>query len=310
MTQQDPLPRIRLGRSGGHRGLIRQGLPSRPFEDTYHHLLTLTWLELIGFIAATFLVTNSFFACAYLLQDNNIQNARPGSFLDAFFFSVQTMATIGYGSMYPTTDYANFLVTIEAIIGLLSTALATGLVFARFARPTARVLFSEVAVVTTTQLGIPTLMFRAANQRWNQIVEAQIRVTLARDEKSGNGEYMRRLYDLKLVRNMTPVFAVTWTVMHVIDPDSPLFGSTTESLAETQSELIITMVGIDETLVQTVHARHSFLADEILWDRHFVGILHRDKQGRRYIDYAHFHATLPDASSIPQNTNTSNNEMN
>lgn len=304
MTQPDPLPRIRMGRSGGLRGLIRQGLPSRPFEDTYHRLLTLTWIEFIGFISFTFLLTNSFFAGAYLLEDNNIQNARPGSFLDAFFFSVQTMATIGYGSMYPKTDYANFLVTLEAIIGLLSTALATGLVFARFARPTARVLFSEVAVITTTQLGIPTLMFRAANQRRNQIVEAQIRVTLAKDEKPVNGdEYMRRLYDLKLVRNMTPVFAVTWTVMHVIDQDSPLFGSTAESLNETQAELIITMVGIDETLVQTVHARHSFLSDEILWNRHFVGILHRDQHGRRYIDYTHFHATLPDQGVLPKNAN-------
>lgn len=283
---------IRMGQPGGHRPLVRRGIPSQRLRDLYHLLLTLSWPGFLGVLAGGYILANVGFALLYLIGTNNIANARSGHFGDAFFFSVQTMASIGYGAMYPLSLYANLLVTLEAMLGVAGTAVATGLVFARISRPTARVMFSRVAVIRV-QDGYPTLMFRAANQRFNQIVEAQIRLTLACNQISAEGEWMRRLYDLRLVRSTSPIFAITWTVMHRIEPDSPLYGLTDQDLQMGQAELIVTLTGIDDTFSQTIYARHSYLADEILWGHRFADILHLDSNGHRYVDYSHFHTTLP-----------------
>lgn len=221
-----------------------------------------------------------------------MENARPGSFLDAFFFSVQTMASIGYGVMHPRTTYAHTVVTIESFIGLLGLAITTGLVFARFSRPTARVLFSQVAVIIPHN-GVPTLMFRAANKRGNQILEAQLQVSLLRDEISLEGEFMRRFYDLKLLRSRTSAFALSWTVMHPIDETSPLLGATTESLVEEETTITVSLTGLDETVSQTIHARHTYTAQDILWNMRFVDIVSWTPDGERYIDYTHFHDVEP-----------------
>ena len=219
---------------------------------------------------------------------DSIANARPGSFADAFFFSVQTMASIGYGAMYPKTDYANMVVAIEALVGLMSLAMATGLMFARFSRPTAKVLFSKIAVIVPYN-GKPTLMFRTANERHNQIFEAEMHVSLVRDEASIEGVVMRRFYDLKLVRKQTPIFALTWTGMHIIDETSPLYGETAETLHHSNIEIIVILTGMDETVAQTIHTRHSYLADEIHWNHRFVDILVTMPDGKRLIDYTRFH---------------------
>lgn len=219
---------------------------------------------------------------------NCLENARPGSFLDAFFFSVQTMATIGYGAVYPRTLYANIIVTTEVLVGLLGFAMATGLMFAKFSRPTARVLFSSVATVAPFN-GMATLMFRVANERRNQILEAQVQANLVRNEVTKEGQSMRRFHDLNLVRNRTPIFSLTWTVMHTIDETSPLYGATVDSLAEAQAEIVITLTGIDETVSQTIHTRHSFPTQKILWNMRFVDILSRTQDGRVSVDYNHFH---------------------
>ena len=198
------------------------------------------------------------------------------------------MATIGYGSMYPRTDYANNIVCIQALFGLWGVAMITGLAFARFSKPTARVIFSRVAVIAPFN-GVSTLMYRTANQRSNQILEAQQRVTLIRDEVTSDGDYMRRFYDLQLVRSQSPIFALTWTVMHVIDENSPLYKLTPKDLVEQQAEIVVTLTGLDETVSQTIHARHSFVASEILWDMRFVDILLRSPEGKRVVDYTRFH---------------------
>jgi inward rectifier potassium channel len=212
--------------------------------------------------------------------------------LDAFFFSVQTMATIGYGAMYPQTDYANLLVSIEALVGLLGVAMATGLTLARFSRPSARVLFSRVAVIAPLN-GLPTLMFRVANERRNQILEAQMGASLLRDEVTEEGQYIRRFYDLKLVRSQTRFFALSWLVMHVIDESSPLYGATPELLAEAETDIAITLIGLDETVSQTVHARHYYMSDEILWNMQFVDVFMRKPDGRRLLDLTRFHEVTP-----------------
>ncbi len=262
------------------------------WRDPYHFLLTLPWSLFLGLVFLSYLVTNSLFACAYLIGGNNIANAHPGSFADAFFFSVQTLASIGYGAMYPQTLYANLIVTIEAMTGLVGIAVLTGLAFARFSQPTARVLFSKVAVIAPYD-GIPTLMFRAANQRRNMILEAQLRVSLLRDEINAEGYAMRRLHELKLVRNWTPTFSLSFTVMHPIDESSPLYGWTEESLMQARTTVVISLSGIDETVSQMLHARYSYGAQDILWNQCFVDIFHDTADGHRYIDYTNFHDVVP-----------------
>ncbi len=259
--------------------------------DIYHRLLTMPWPALFGALSTIFVAFNLIFAGLYLLQNGSIANARPHSLTDAFFFSVQTTATIGYGDMRPATLYANLLVTIEVLAGMTMLAVATGLVFARFSRPTARVMFSRAAVIARHD-GVPTLMFRAANQRRNQILEAQASVMLLRDETTGEGVPMRRFHELLVVRPRTPVFVLTWTVMHPIDEASPLYGETRQSLIDRHAEIVVGIAGIDETFSQTIHARHSYRADEILWNRRFADILGHAGAGPRSIDYGRFHDTV------------------
>ncbi|MCA1995508.1 MAG: ATP-sensitive inward rectifier potassium channel 10 [Coleofasciculus sp. S288] len=272
--------------------VIRKGLLHSHWRDPYHLIITLDWPRFIGLTVVSYVAINALFALLYLLQADSIKNARPGSFLDAFFFSVQTMATIGYGAMYPQTDYANLLVSLEALVGLMGVAMGTGLAFARFSRPTARVLFSRVAVIAPLN-GIPTLMFRVANERRNQILEAQLGVSLLRNEITQEGEFMRRFYDLKLIRNQTRNFSLTWTAMHQIDESSPLYGETLESMTEAETDIVVTLIGFDETVAQTLHARHYYLTDEILWNMRFVDIFSTKSDGRRVIDYSRFHDVTP-----------------
>lgn len=283
-----PPPVVHIKKRNGRLNIEGINLWHSYWREPYHLLLTIPLPGFLGLVSLGYVAINAIFALAYLLQRNAIANARPGNFFDVFFFSIQTMSSIGYGFMYPHTFYANVLVSIEALLGVLGVAMATGLMFARFSRPTARVLFSRVAVIIP-QNGIPTLMFRAANQRRNQIVEAQLRVRLARDEISTEGDFMRRFYDLKLVRSQNPLFSLSWTAMHQIDEHSPLYGATPESLAESETELLVSLNGLDETVSQTVHARHTFAATEILWNMRFIDILRWTASGERYIDYSNFH---------------------
>ncbi|MBN8563638.1 MAG: ATP-sensitive inward rectifier potassium channel 10 [Leptolyngbya sp. UWPOB_LEPTO1] len=262
------------------------------WSDPYHMLLTIPWSGFLLLIVLVYGMLNTLFALAYLAGGDSIANAQPGSFWDAFFFSVQTLASIGYGALYPQTLYANTVVTIEALVGLLGFAVVTGLAFARFSQSTARILFSRFAVVTRYN-GMPTLMFRTANQRGNQIVEAQMWAYLLRDEISLEGQFMRRLYPLQLLRSQTPSFALTWTAIHPIDAESPLQGQTAESLAQLKAQIVVSLSGIDETVTQAVHARHLYQAQEILWNYQLVDIIHATKCGEYYIDFTHFHDVVP-----------------
>ena len=292
-SQPLPLaPRQRLVAPDGRPTIERLGIRNSPWQDLYHWLLKIPWIGFFSLIIGLYFVTNLVFAGAYLLGGDCIANSRSDSVIDDFFFSVQTLATIGYGALYPKTNYAQVLVAIEALIGLVGVAMVTGLTFARFSRPTARVLFSQVAVISPFD-GVPMLMFRAANQRGNQILEARLWVTLVRDEITVEGHSIRRLYDLKLVRNQSPFFFLSWTAMHPIDEESPLYGETPASLAESESTILVTLTGIDETVIQTVHARKSFAAQEILWNMRFVDLFSRLPDGRRVIDYRYFHEVLP-----------------
>lgn len=265
------------------------GVTWRAFlRDPYHLMLTIPWSGFLLLITSGYLGLNLLFAFAYLAGGDCIANAKPDSLADSFFFSVQTMASIGYGALYPKTLYANALVTLESIFGLTGMAVVTGLSFARFSRPTARILFSKVAVIASHN-NQPTLMFRAANKRTNQILEARMHCYLFRDEVTLEGKAMRRIYDLDLVRNQTPNFMLTWTVMHHIDARSPLHGMNPEDMVRANVTLTIVLSGIDETVSQMVHAHYVYAPKDILINKQFADVIFHTGDGGRYIDYNFFH---------------------
>lgn len=290
-NQRRRLPIVHVKIEDGRFQIMGMGDWHNYWRDPYHLLLTISWTGFFIISSLSYVAINTLFALAYLAGGDCIENARRGSFLDVFFFSVQTLASIGYGAMYPKTTYANTIVTIEAMIGLVSIAVMTGLAFARFSKPSARVVFSRVAVITPYD-GVPTLMFRTANKRRNQILEAQLRVYLMRDEVSAEGQFMRRFYDLNLVRSQTPSFTLTWTAMHQIDESSPLYGMTAESLIATKTSLVASLSGIDETVVQVIHARHTYSAHDILLNNRLVDVIYHTPEGHRYIDYNYFHEVV------------------
>jgi inward rectifier potassium channel len=267
------------------------GLEDSRLSDLYHYLLTESWPALLAGIVLIFIAINSLFAIVYLL-DRGIENARPGSFADAFFFSVQTMATIGYGKMEPDTFVAEVMMSIEALTGLIGLAMVTGLVFAKFSRPTARIRFSRVAIVSKRD-GIPSFQFRMANMRANRIADVSARVIYARQEMTLEGEVMRRFHDLKLQRDRNSIFVYSWTAIHPITDDSPLNGATPDAMESVRAEIIVSVIGLDETFAQTVHARHSYQPRDIRWGYRFVDILGRGADGSLYVDYSHFDDVTP-----------------
>jgi inward rectifier potassium channel len=272
--------------------ILRLGPSTHWWRDPYHHALTIPWWAFLLLTCGVYAGANAMFAGLYLLQPNAVAHVAPRDFADAFFFSVQTMATIGYGVLVPQTAYANILVAIEALLGMLMLAITTGLMFARFARPTARVLFSRNAVIGVYD-GEPTLFVRVANERSNQIVEASATMTLVRDETTREGMTIRRFHDLHLARSRTPIFAMTYLLMHGINTASKLHGVTADSFAAMGGEIVVTISGLDETMAQTIHARASYAADDLLWGHRFLDIFGYTDDGRRAIDFSRFHHTEP-----------------
>jgi inward rectifier potassium channel len=264
------------------------GLEHDGWRDAYHRLLTMPGWAFLAVVTAGYLIVNALFAGLYMLDPGGVANARRGDFLDHFFFSVQTLGTLGYGVMAPTSRYANFLVTGETFIGLLNLGVATGLLFARVSRPTARIMFSSQAVVSPLN-GVPTLMLRAANRRMNLVLEAQVSLTLAHDVVTDEGQTLRRFDELTPVRARSPLFYLTWQIMHRIDASSPLHGETRESLEARNAEVLVVIRGLDETFVSTIHARASYLPHEIAWGRRLADIFAVAADGRRAIDFRRFH---------------------
>jgi inward rectifier potassium channel len=265
------------------------GIERAPQKDMYHYVLKLSWPAFFGIVSVVFIFANLVFASAYLARPGSIANARPGSFEDAFYFSVQTIATIGYGGMHPLSRYAHLLVVLEAMTGILGIAVITGLTFTRFSRPSARVLFSN-RVTLTPRDGVPHLMFRMANWRRNRIVEARLRVIMLVNERTREGELLRRQVDLPLVRSETAIFFLTWTAMHRVDEASPFFGpGAMEALRAKRAELFLSLVGFDETIGQTIHARREYTLDDIAPGVRFADVLTLNPDGSRQLDYRKFH---------------------
>jgi inward rectifier potassium channel len=277
----------------GSFNIARKGMRGGISHDLYHTLLSVSWPKFLGGIAAYYVMVNALFGTLFALcGEGALEGARRGSFcvrwVDSFFFSVQTLATIGYGKITPVGLPANLLVTLEALIGMLGVALATGLLFARFSRPTARVIFSHRAMISVHD-GVPSLVFRMANARMNQIVEARLTVVLAISEVTAEGERYRNFYNLALERSESPMFALSWTVVHPIDAKSPLHGLSAEKLREAEAEVLISLIGTDETFSQSIHARHSYIPSEIIWGGFYEDMLKRNEQRLIEIDLARIH---------------------
>lgn len=290
-AQRRHRPRRRLIRLGG-RHVFTQGLPRRFWQDLYHRSMTISWPTLFATLAAVFFALNVLFGWLYSLQPGSIANLNPPGFWGAFFFSIETSATVGFGDMHPQTMYGHAVASIEIFCSITSIALITGVMFARFSRPRARILFARHAVLRPID-GKPNLMLRAANARQNVIVEASAHLRLVRREVSSEGFKIRRILDLALVRDHNPLFALGWTLMHVIDETSPLAGETEESLKEGQGMLILTLTGIDETTGQDMTARTVYLADSLRWNHAFRDMLGTDEDGYDLIDYAQFDEVVP-----------------
>jgi inward rectifier potassium channel len=284
----------RLLNRDGTFNVTRTGLRFSSSINLYHSLLMMPWWRFLVILSASYLVINGVFATIYLLCGPKALNG-PGSgaldsdFLRAFFFSIQTFATIGYGQIGPVGLAANLIVTFESFAGLLALALATGMIFARFSRPTAKILFSDSAVIAPYR-GITAFEFRIANARKNQLIELEAKVLFSRIEDS-QGKTARQFHELALERPKVAFFPLSWTIVHPIDEQSPLHGVTEEDLHRGNSEFLVLLTGIDETFSQTVHARSSYRADEIVWNAKFANIFNHPRGNDRLgIDMSRLHS--------------------
>jgi inward rectifier potassium channel len=262
-----------------------------PLRDFYHALLRMPWTGAVASIGAVYLGANVLFALGYL-ETGGVAHATAGSFADAFYFSVQTMGTIGYGGMYPVSTAANLLVVAESLVGLTLTALATGLVFAKFSRSTARMVFTRQAVISPVD-GVATLAFRLGNERGNQIVDAQIRVALLRTERQAEGTQFYRTIDLALTRDRALSLARSWTVHHRIDRNSPLHGLTPADVEAQEIELQVMVVGLDDTTMQIVHAGHRYYGQDILWGARHADVISWPTPAMLLLDLRRFHEVEP-----------------
>jgi inward rectifier potassium channel len=267
------------------------GVPAPGLRDVYHALLRMPWWGAFVVIAGTFLTLNALFAVLYLWT-GGIAHARPDSFLDAFFFSVQTMGTVGYGTMYPESVGANTLMVAESVTGLVLTALATGLVFVRFSQTRPRLLFSSKIAIGIMD-GAPTLMLRVGNERRGSIVGTEFRLTFSRTSKTTEGMTIYRLEELPLVRTRAPALSRAWSVLHRIAEGSPLHGYDADKLAAVDGELSIEVVGVDDTSLQPVHARHTWFAGSVAWGHRLADVLSETPEGDMILDLHKFHEVVP-----------------
>jgi inward rectifier potassium channel len=274
----------RLLNRDGSFNVERTGLPFLSSFSAYHAMLTMPWWQFFGVTALSYLLVNSLFASAYLAcgpgsLGSDTAGMEHHTYLRAFFFSVQTLSTIGYGQVIPVGTAANTVVTLEALVGLMGFGIVTGLLFARFSRPTAKMLFSRHVLIAPYQ-NITALEFRVANARSNELIEVSAKVLFSRFEDS-DGVRTRRYYPLQLERTGVAFLPLTWTVVHPIEKNSPMFGETPDSLAATQAEILVLLSGFDETFSATVHTRTSFIPSEVLWGYRFANAFVLSQSGKK-----------------------------
>ena len=288
--QREWTSKARVVQLGG-REVIAEGLRLNFWADISHRCMTASWPAFIGGAALIFLGFNAVFASFYWIGNQPISNVPGGAYIDYLYFSIETLSTAGYGEMHPQTHYGHFIATVELFTGIFSMSLMTGLIFARFSRPNPRLLFAEHPVISNHD-GKPTLMVRFANERHNIIGNAAARLWLLRNEVSSEGRSSRRFYELPLVRSEHPALALSWTLYHVLDAQSPLHGLSADDLEASSVSLVVVVSGYDVVAAQTVHARKAYDHSDIRFGQRYADILDASQGGRIRIDYGRFHETL------------------
>ena len=271
----------------GHREIETLGLTQGFWTDLYHRAMTVYWPVFFGSAAVLFVTLNAVFGFLYWLGHEPIANAEGKGPLAYFYFSIETLATVGYGDMHPQTDYGHLIATVEIFTGMSFLAVMTGLIFARFSRPRARFVFADTAVITRHE-GRQALMIRTANARYNTISRANARLWLIRAERSREGDQLRRFYELKLDRSEHPMFVLSWMLFHIIDKDSPLYGATAFDLEEGDALFVLNVGGLDDGSAQQLYARHVYSWRDIRWNHRYKDITSVSPQGRFLLDYTKF----------------------
>jgi inward rectifier potassium channel len=266
------------------------------WRDTYHFILTLSWPGFAGVVLGVYLLINCLFAALYVAVPNAVAEMAPGSLFDAFFFSVETLATVGYGHMYPESLYGHLVTMLEIMVGMFGLAVITGLIFVRFSRPTARIHFSKVAVIAPFE-GVPNLMIRVANLRHTAMVEPEFRMILLRNTVTAEGYEVRRFRSLELDFDHLIAFPAVLTVRHRIDEQSPLFGMSPESFQQQDIRFFASIVGVDTVIVAPVQSYGDYNYDQIEWNRRFVEIYDQNEKGEWTVDYGRIDET-EDAAPI------------
>jgi inward rectifier potassium channel len=284
--------RARVSVRSGQVEFVKLNVDKWQWRDAYQWLLGLTWPQFAGVVAAVYVSINLLFATLYRLDPDAITGMRTGSFWDAFFFSVQTVATVGYGNMSPANLYGNILTTIEIMFGIFLVAVMAGLIFVRFSRPSAHIVFSKSIVIAPFN-GKPTLMLRIGNLHQRSMVEAEFRIMFNRDEALVEGGDFRYFYNLKLQFDRLPTFPAALTLRHVIDEDSPLYGETYESLKAGRVVLIASVVGIDPVIPASVQTQMDYSWRDVKFGERFVEIYTDNGGGRLTVDYGRLHDTEP-----------------
>ena len=280
----------RVVRLGG-REVIAEGVRLNFWADISHRCMTASWPAFIAGAALVFVAFNAVFASFYWIGNQPISNVPDSAYIDYLYFSIETLSTAGYGDMHPQTHYGHFIAAVELFTGIFSMSLMTGLIFARFSRPNARLLFADHPVISNHE-GKRTLMVRFVNERHNIIGNATARLWLLRDEVSLEGGSFRRFYELSLLRNEHPALALSWTLYHVIDERSPLYGLNADDLEASGVSLLLVVSGYDVVAAQIVHARKSYDHSDIRFGQRYADILDTTEDGRLRIDYGRFHETI------------------
>ncbi len=276
----------------GGTEVVATDAPDFDWRDPYHALLAMGWTPFMLGVLGYYLSLNALFGTLYALRPDSIANLPPGRWTEAFFFSVETFATVGYGVMAPRTLYGHGVATAEIFLGLLSTAVLTGLIFVRFARPRANIEFSRNVTIARDD-GVPTLTARLGHRRTGTLFHATAYLTFLHLHQTIEGRKMWRVRDLSLVRCRVQAMSLTWTVRHVIDEGSPLFGLTARDLVALDAQFVLSITGTDATLAAPVHAVRAYDPPDVLWDFHFDDVMTVDDRGRTRVELARLNDVSP-----------------
>ena len=271
----------------------KKGVSRIDLRDPYYIAAALTWPGYLTTLLALYLLVNAVFATLFWLVPGSVANTRPYSFSDAFFFSIETLATVGYGDMHPATLYGHIIASTEIVCGLAFTAILTGLTFVRFSRPQAKFVFAPHPVVAVHS-GKPTLMLRIGNGRAGALMNAAAKLNVMLSVTNAEGKRFRRAQELRLERAHIPVFPLSWTLMHVIDERSPLYAYDAAQAIGAEAKLFVTLEARDPTIATLVHDVRSYAAEDIHFGMRYADDVFVDEDGTTVVDLTRIGGLEPD----------------